>query len=466
MERKVSSSPRLLHQEVRQRTLLPLSHRGELLQTGKEVIGEMVRLIGQAKYSIDMQFYSYEMDATGKKILDACIAAKQQNPNLRIQLLIDNSVEYLHNGKVVPMNADAQRMRDETRDTLLQARDAGYLDVFITNQFSLQHRVRNSLRLFSNVLHRDHKKLFLVDTDTKAHPDAVPQAIVGSANITAYHEHDWKDAAKLYQGGPIIDALAEDFADTIKHAKRWDRVYRVETPGDYIKKYGPVFLRRLFTHPIDVVQQVGTDIRGSVVRNAERKGRRIVVRPDTPGREDVVATDSMYPRVFPKTLEKLLPSPLAEKASRVFGAHEATDEGFRLIDGAKKGETVFVVTPYPGFFVLSRHLLKAAKRGVTVNLIVPNNNNHVLYNEEKIFHYHLPNNSRLNRLANFSIVKQLRKRALEHLINWQNSLISNGVHFYGYTGKKEGRNGMIHFKGMLLERNDGSTRSLIGSSNF
>src|SRR6185437_8426183 len=69
-----------------------------MLHSGKEVIDTMVDLIYQAKYSIDLQYYSFEADETGLRILDALTQAKKANSRLRIRLLVDNSVEYLHNG--------------------------------------------------------------------------------------------------------------------------------------------------------------------------------------------------------------------------------------------------------------------------------------------------------------------------------------------------------------------------------
>ena len=393
-----------------------------MLTSGPEIIDTMVSLIDQAKHSVDMQYYAFQADATGMKILDACRRAKEKNPNLRIRLLIDNSVEYLHNGSRISKSADARKAHDHTKETLMQMCDDGiFEDVMMTNQFDLDNRITNTVRLFSNVIHRDHKKLFLVDA-REDYSDSVPQAIVGSANITDEHGKHWRDGAKLFIGGSIIPPLAEDFAYTFSHAKKWERVYSVPTIVDYFKKYG-----------IPSPKQAWTDLRGAIVRNAERKGRRIAFSQAPKGRDDVVATDSFYGRFFGKAM---------------IGAREATQEAYDILSQAKKGETIIVSSPYPGFYTFTDHLIDAAKRGVRVKLIIPKKNNHILYNHAKIDAFHAP---------------QLVKLWAHHnLNNWETRLSKNGVEVYKYREN----DGMIHFKGILLERNDDTTRSLIGSLNF
>lgn len=394
----------------------------KMLTTGPEIITTMVSLIHQAKHSVDMQYYAFQADETGMKILTACKEAKAKNPNLKIRLLIDNSVEYLHNGKAVFKSQQAKEGRDTTKETLMQMRDDGILeDVMMTNQFDLDNRLTNTVRLFSNVFHRDHKKLFLVDARNN-YSDATPQAIVGSANITDEHGKYWRDAGKLFIGGDIIAPLEEDFNYTFRHAKKWERVYSVPTLVDYFKTYG-----------LPSPKQAWTDLRGAIVRNAERKGRRIVFHEGQHGREDIIATDSFYGKTFGKDL---------------FGAREATQEAYNVLSQAKSGESVIICSPYPGFYGFTDHLIDAAQRGVQIKLIVPKNNNHVLYDHKKIDSFHVP-----------ALVKQWAHRNLD---TWEQKLAKNNIGLYKYHEN----GGMIHFKGMLLERADGTTRSLIGSLNF
>lgn len=424
--------------------LSPISSRKvEMLRSGKEIFAKMLHLIDTAKYSIDMQYYSFEADETGRKVLDACKRAKERNPNLKIRLLVDNSIEYLHNGERIFKSEDARQRRDATNELLMQLRDDGVLDdVKVTNKFSLEDKKLNLLHLYSNVLHRDHKKLFLVDArDTDEHPDAVPKAVVGSANVNKYHEKDWKDAARYFEGGDIVRVLAEDFEYTDHHAEKWKRIYEVKSPSEYFQKYG---LWQIASHPLQSL----SDLRGAVVRNAERKGKRVVTTPDAQGRkerDEVVATDSFFPSWF-----------------FGLGRRAATTESFGLLKQAKAGETVIVAGPYPGFFSLSRRLIRASRKGVDVNLVIPKINNHALYNHQKIDEVPLPDNIPL-RLQQF-----IRRVAHANLYRWERKLAKNGVHVYKYTGEKEGLDGMLHFKGMQLLRNDEeqTTRSINGSANY
>lgn len=421
------------------------SEKTEILHSGKEIFNKMLRLINTAKYSIDMQYYSFEADQTGRRILDAVKKAKEKNPSLRVRLLVDNSIEHLHNGERVGSSEDAKRRRDETNELLMQMRDEGILEtVDVTNRFDLKNRFTNYLRLGSNILHRDHKKLFLVDTiDSDTHPDALPKAIVGSANVTHYHENHWKDGGRYFEGGNIVKVLAEDFEYTAKHAEKWQRIYEVENPQEYIQRYG---LKDIIRHP---VRTLG-DLRGAVVRNAERRGQRIITTPDPLGRkerDEVVATDSFWPT-------RMLGVPLS------FGGHKATDEAYAIVKQARPEETITASSPYPGFFLFTRRLIRAARHGVHVELIIPAENNHPLYNHKKIDTTELPRQIP-GWLQNF-----VRRVAHTNLDFWEKRLSRAGVHLYKYTGKNEGLDGMLHFKGMLLQRRDGTTRSLNGSLNF
>ncbi len=412
-----------------------------MLPTGKDVIDTKVRLIGEAKYSIDMQYYSFEADETGRRILDACKDAKARNPQLKIRVLVDNSVEYLHNGEIVGTSEEARKKRDETNELLMQLRDEGVLDVVaVTNRFNLKRKWANRLHLYSNILHRDHKKYFLVDTrDIDQHPDAVPKAIVGSANINHFHEKKWKDAGRLFEGGEIVRTLAEDFEYTAHHAQNWERIYAVQSPREYFQKYG---LWNILIHP----RKSLSDLRGAVVRNAERKGKRVVTTPDPSRRkerDEVVATDSFFPSWF-----------------FGLGRRAATKESVLLLKKAKPGEMVSVATPYPGFLSFTRNLVHASKRGVDVRLIIPKENNHVLYNHKKIDEFVFP-----EKVPPW-LQHVLRRASHANLTHWEKKLTKGGVSIYKYTGANEGLAGMLHFKGMQLRRLDGTSRSINGSLNY
>lgn len=411
-----------------------------MLRSGKEVIDTMVDLIHQAKYSIDLQYYSFEADETGLKILDALTQAKKANPQLKVRLLVDNSIEYLHNGERVGTSEDARKRRDTTNELLMQLRDDGILDeVAVTNRFDLKNTTANILHLYSNVLHRDHKKLFLVDArDVQGHPDATPKAIVGSANVNHFHEFLWKDGGRLFEDRDFVAALAEDFEYTARHAEKWRRIYEVRNPSEYFQRNG---WRQIFSHPIESL----SDLRGAFVRNAERKGRRTVVHKDPQGRkqrDEVVATDSFWPKWL------------------LFGRRAATEESVGLPKQAGSEDMVFAISPYPGFLSFTRNLIRASKRGVDVSLIIPKENNHVLYNHQKIDEFVFP-----EVVPNW-MQNLLRRGAHANLARWQRRLSSHGINVYEYAAEHEGIENMIHFKGMLLIRRDGTTRSINGSLNY
>lgn len=398
----------------------------ETLTTGKEIISRIVSMIGQAKYSVDLQFYTFEADATGKKVLDAIRAAKERNPNLQVRLLADNSIDYFHGGSLVHKNGNGRQKRDETYELLNSMKAEGILDVKITNWFS-----RNPISLISNIIHRDHKKLVLVDSrDLALHPDAHPMAMVTSANIAEQHEYRRKEVGRVYHGtdGPI-PLLQYDFNNSEKEAQEWERVYSVRSIGEYIKRYG--FINR---HMLN-------DALGSIVRNPQKSGEKLIYKEGTsehPDRYNAVLTDSFWSEKFSRPFEQLF--------GKKIGSREATNEGFVMLDRAKPGEEVIVFTPYPGIFSLTKHLVNASQRGVKVHLIIAQNYEHELINPKNLATWQKP----LGRWYS----------------NWPKRIVQSGVVLHEYTGKKEGLSGELHAKGVVWMRSDGSVRTLIGSTNF
>ena len=102
-----------------------------------------------------------------------------------------------------------------------------------------------------------------------------------------------------------------------------------------------------------------------------------------------------------------------------------------------------VFTPYPGIHYLTNHLIDAAKRGVDVHLVIAEN-----YEQE--------------------IINPKDPEGLigKFFANWPKKLVGSNVHVHEYLGEKEGNNGLLHAKGALWIRDDGSVRTLIGSTNF
>lgn len=412
--------------ESRER-LRPKPYSSETLTRGKDIINRLVGtettpgLIQQAKYSIDLQFYTFEADATGRKVLSALREAKAKNPNLQIRLLVDNSISMFHNSGVVSRNGEARKKRDETYDLLNTMQHDGILDVKVTNWFP-QNPGINALHVYSNVIHRDHKKMVCVDARGE-HPDASPQALITSANIAWYHENLRKEVGRVYHGDGPIPFLEKDFDYSFQHAQLWERVYSVRSVGEYFKKYG---LRRGFW------EHVGQDLVGSIVRNPQKSGERMVFKEGPRGYDSAVLTDSFYGRL-PLLGNKL-------------GSREATNELFTMLELAKPGETIITFTPYPGTISLTKAMIQAAQKGVHVQLIIAGS-----YEDEFI------NPKNLHGMT----------RILErHYGPWPKKLIQNGIDLYEYVGEKEDNKGRLHAKGALWLRSDGTVRTLIGSTNF
>lgn len=401
---------------VVERPRLPRS--SETLTSGKEVISRLVGMIGEAKHSIDLQFYTFEADSTGRKVLGALAQAKAKNPDLKIRLLVDNSISLRHDGKFVARNGDAQKKRDETYQLLNDMKERGTLeDVKVTNWFP-QNPVIHALHLFSNILHRDHKKLVAVDMrDFRNHPTDNPMALITSANIAQYHENDRKEVGRVYHGvdSPVLH-IADDFEQTFHNAQQWERVYSVRSVPEYFRKYG-------------LTWDIWKDAFRSIVRNPQRRGERLVYKEGPKGHDEAVLTDSFWPKWTG------------------LGSREATDELDTMLKLAKPGETVVAFTPYPGIRILTRRLNRAAKRGVDTHLVISENYENELFN---------PINP-----------KSIADRIFQPFFaSWPRRITKHGVVLHEYLGKKDNLNGELHAKGAVWLRRDGSVRTLIGSTNF
>lgn len=391
----------------------------ETLTNGKEIFSRMLSMIGGAKHSIDLQFYTFDADATGKKVLNALAEAKRRNPQLSIRLLMDNSLSFHNlNGN----SEEIKRIRDETYHIVNQMTTDGILDAKVTNWFP-----HNPL-FISNVIHRDHKKGVFIDAlDPDKHPDAHPMALVTSANVAAYHEYERKEIGRVYHGadGPM-PYLERDFNNSFNHAKEWEHVYSVQSFGEYVQRNG--ILGKTFNR----------DLIGFIVRNPQAPGERMQFTPGPKGHDEAVLTDSFWGEAISRPFEKLF--------GKKIGAREATNEAFSMLDLAQKNEKVIIFSPYPGMISLTRHLKQAAQRGVEVHLIIAQNYEKELYNPKHL---------------------KLWQRPLKAFFDrWPKQLTKGGVILHEYTGEKEGYKGELHAKGALWIRTDGSVRTLIGSTNF
>jgi len=72
-----------------------------------------------------------------------------------------------------------------------------------------------------------------------------------------------------------------------------------------------------------------------------------------------------------------------------------------------------------------------------------------------------------NELFNPISPKSLADRIFQPFFaSWPRRITKHGVVLHEYLGKKENLNGELHAKGAVWIRDDGSVRTLIGSTNF
>lgn len=148
-------------------------HQVQLLRGGKSYFDCIIQLMEEAEEQIHMQVYSYESDATGKRVADALIRAA--NRGVAVYLLVDGY--------------GSQRM---DRALVRRLRDEGV-------HFRVFEPLFRSRRFY--IGRRMHQKLMVVDAHT---------AVVTGANIgDKYRGEDgvgaWLDFALIVQGPVAVD---------------------------------------------------------------------------------------------------------------------------------------------------------------------------------------------------------------------------------------------------------------------
>lgn len=365
-----------------------------LLTSGRQVITEAERLVGSARHHANVQFYSFDMDTIGHEVVDRFRQAKKTNPDVEINVVVDNSTYWWNYYGVVGRKKEARERRDETFKEIDALTDEGVINGWVTNWFYILHRGSSS------PFFRDHKKIVTADSE---------RALVTSANIGEHHVR-WRDIGVLLEG-PAAKVIEDDTWHTIATAKRWRRVHETESIYDYLKQHG-----KDITHDPESALY---DLVGAVVRNPSRRGRKIIVHEPS-GNEIQVVTDGSYFYL------------------------EATRAASQMIHAAAKGDRVSVMTPYPGLVTMTGQMMRAAKKGVQVDLYIPGNNNYHLYNPENI------------RFAPFRILA----KGYQHI--WKKLLKQAGITVYAYAENS----GMNHAKAVSVAKANGDTQVLIGSMNL
>lgn len=188
-----------------------------ILFDGDSFFTDVLQAIGQAKRSVTIETYIFDIDALGQKIERALSEAARRGVSVR--LLVDG----------VGASTWTQRHGPHLESTGVQVRVFHPLHkpkTFAHFMWLIGFRARTSperRRFFWRVNRRTHRKLIVVDNET---------AWVGSLNISAHHcvslvgPQAWRDTAVRVRGDAVQDLLrAFDYAwirsHTLQGRRRW-----------------------------------------------------------------------------------------------------------------------------------------------------------------------------------------------------------------------------------------------------
>ncbi|NBX18830.1 MAG: hypothetical protein EBR09_15870 [Proteobacteria bacterium] len=172
----------------------------QLLVDGDAYFDAILKAIRSADVCIDIEFYIFEDDTLGKRILNELRAAAHRG--VRVRLMVDGvgSANFI-NGKPDRLGRDGIDVRIyhplpwQMMPRLALPRSLG---------------LRKVLRFFSYLNSRNHRKMVIIDGKT---------AFVGSLNVSDVHlaeifgERAWHDAGVRLQGTPV-QILGLIFANT------------------------------------------------------------------------------------------------------------------------------------------------------------------------------------------------------------------------------------------------------------
>jgi cardiolipin synthase C len=166
-----------MHESIDVRSRQP--HKLVLLDEGFDSLAERLRLIDQARESIELEFFIYEIDTASRLVTQAL--ARKARQGVKVRLLVDFSL---------PVFKLAPQVAGELADAGVQVR---------------YYNTAALVRFFA-VNHRTHRKLLVVDRRT---------AIVGGRNIG----DDYFDLSAHYNfldsdlsiEGPVAAAIADSF---------------------------------------------------------------------------------------------------------------------------------------------------------------------------------------------------------------------------------------------------------------
>ncbi len=166
-------------------------HPGEsgfaIIRTGRNAFTTRVALTDLAEKTLDLQYYIWEQDATGRLLAERALRAADRG--VRVRLLVDD-------------------MNFKGRDAILAALDAHpNIEIRIFNPFAIRGaRGLEFVTNFARVNHRMHNKLLVMDNAL---------AIVGGRNIGDHYfgvhtEANFRDL-DVAAGGPVVREISDVF---------------------------------------------------------------------------------------------------------------------------------------------------------------------------------------------------------------------------------------------------------------
>lgn len=166
-------------------------------------LDHLEREIEKAKSRIDLQFFTFEADAVGKRVADLLFKAKLRG--IQIRFIIDHFIDLFHNDYLIHrprLNRGLQKsITSEWKNTktlLLLMAERG-IEIKRTNPLGFLRR---------RAFHRNHKKIVTIDSDI---PDK-SIAYVGGSNLSE-HNAAWNDFM-VEMRGDMVPVLQNDFNAT------------------------------------------------------------------------------------------------------------------------------------------------------------------------------------------------------------------------------------------------------------
>lgn len=177
----------------------------KLLPDTYAFLDDLEKNIKKAKSRIDLQFFTFEADAIGKRVADILFAAKLRG--IHVRFIIDHYIDLFHNDYFIHrprFNRVLQRIiTGEWKDTkkLLSQMAKKGIEIKRSNPLGFLRR-----RAFQ----RNHKKLVIIDSNLPK----LATAYVGGCNLSE-HNASWNDFMVAMKGD-MLPILQNDFNLTWK----------------------------------------------------------------------------------------------------------------------------------------------------------------------------------------------------------------------------------------------------------